>query len=72
MAYAPQMGQDGGSRKSDLPDEASGIFLREGLDRLLVICRRANLSQALTVASGREAVHARRRHRSFVGWVSEA
>ena len=38
MAYAPLAGQDGGSRKSDLPDENSGIFLRQGLDRLLVIC----------------------------------
>jgi hypothetical protein len=37
-AYAPLVGQDGGSRKSDLPDGGSGIFLREGLDRLLVIC----------------------------------
>jgi hypothetical protein len=32
------VGQDGGSPKSDLPDGASGIFLREGLDILLVIC----------------------------------
>ncbi|SDI50978.1 hypothetical protein SAMN05444163_3005 [Bradyrhizobium ottawaense] len=38
MAYAPLVGQDGGSRKSDLPDGTSGIFLREGLDSLLVIC----------------------------------
>ena len=32
------MGQDGGSCGVDLPDEASGIFLSEGLDRLLLIC----------------------------------
>ena len=38
MANAPLVGQDGGSFRFDLPDEASGIFLREGLDRLLVIC----------------------------------
>jgi len=38
MAYAPLVGQDGGSRKSDLPDGTSEIFLRERLDRLLVIC----------------------------------
>jgi len=38
MAYAPLVGQDGGSCGVDLPDEASGIFLREGLDILLMIC----------------------------------
>jgi hypothetical protein len=38
MAYAPLVGQDGGSCAFDLPDGASGIFFREGLDRLLVIC----------------------------------
>src|SRR5882757_4973737 len=38
MAYAPLAGQDGASRKVFLPDSGSGIFLREGLDRLLVIC----------------------------------
>ena len=38
MAYAPLVGQDGGSSAFDLPDEASGIFLSEGLDRLSVIC----------------------------------
>ena len=38
MANAPLAGQDGGSIESDLPDGASGIFSREGLDRLLVIC----------------------------------
>jgi hypothetical protein len=38
MAYAPLMGQDGESCASDLPDGATKIFLREGLDRLLVIC----------------------------------
>ena len=32
MAYAPLVGQDGGSRKSDLPDEASRIFFAPGLD----------------------------------------
>jgi hypothetical protein len=38
MADAPLVGQDGGSPKSDLPDVPIEIFLREGLDRLLVIC----------------------------------
>src|ERR1700709_2525677 len=38
MAYAPLVGQDGASCAADLPDGASGIFLHEGLDRLLVIC----------------------------------
>jgi hypothetical protein len=38
MAYAPLVGQDGGSCGVDLPDAATEIFLREGLDRLLVIC----------------------------------
>ena len=33
MAYAPLAGQDGASPKSDLPDVASEIFLRGGLDR---------------------------------------
>ena len=32
MAYAPLVGQDGGSCAFDLPDEGSGIFLRRGLD----------------------------------------
>jgi hypothetical protein len=34
MAYAPLAGQDGGSPTTDLPDGPSGIFFREGLDRL--------------------------------------
>jgi hypothetical protein len=34
MAYAPCVGQDGGSRKSDLPDEASDLFLIHGLDTI--------------------------------------
>jgi hypothetical protein len=38
MAYAPLVGQDGGSCAVDLPDGASDLFLREGMDRLLVIC----------------------------------
>jgi hypothetical protein len=38
MAYAPPVGQDGGSYGFDLPDGATGIFLREGLDRVWVIC----------------------------------
>ena len=38
MANAPLVGQDGGSYGVDLPDGASDLFLREGLDRLLVIC----------------------------------
>jgi hypothetical protein len=32
MAYAPLVGQDGGSYGVDLPDGASDLFLREGLD----------------------------------------
>ena len=32
MANAPLAGQDGGSHSSDLPDGASGMFFREGLD----------------------------------------
>src|SRR4029077_10439223 len=39
MANAPLVGQDGGSHKVDLPDGATGIFLRAGLDpHLGVIC----------------------------------
>ena len=38
MANAPLVGQDGGSPTSDLPDGASDLFLREGLDRFSVIC----------------------------------
>jgi len=34
MAYAPQVGQDGGNCGVDLPDEASVLFYREGLDRI--------------------------------------
>jgi hypothetical protein len=32
MAYAPLVGQDGGSPTSDLPDGASDLFLFLGLD----------------------------------------
>jgi hypothetical protein len=32
MAYAPLVGQDGGSCAVDLPDEASVLFLFSGLD----------------------------------------
>jgi hypothetical protein len=39
---APLFGQDAGIDTTDLPDDGSGIFLREGMDRLmgrlLVIC----------------------------------
>jgi hypothetical protein len=38
MADAPLAGQDARSCGVDLPDAATEIFLREGLDRLLVIC----------------------------------
>jgi hypothetical protein len=38
MAYAPLVGQDGGSYGFDLPDGASDLFLREGLDRVWLIC----------------------------------
>jgi hypothetical protein len=38
MADAPLVGQDGESPTSALPDGASDLFLREGLDSLLVIC----------------------------------
>ena len=38
MANAPLAEQVGGSCAFDLPDAATEIFLREGLDRLLVIC----------------------------------
>src|SRR6195952_5419087 len=48
-ADAPLVGQDGGSCAFDLPDGASGIFLREGLDRLLVIC-----PSGYFVAAGRD------------------
>src|SRR5271169_3343122 len=32
VAQRPSVGQDGGSRRSDLPDAESEIFLRKGLD----------------------------------------
>jgi hypothetical protein len=38
MADAPPAGQDGGSYGFDLPDEASDLFSRAGLDRFLLIC----------------------------------
>jgi hypothetical protein len=34
MADAPLVGQDGGSPKSDLPDEASDLFSIHGLDTI--------------------------------------
>jgi hypothetical protein len=34
MAYAPPVGQDGGSCAFDLPDEASDLFLVRGLDMI--------------------------------------
>jgi hypothetical protein len=44
------VGQDGGSCAVDLPDEASKIFLREGLDRLLVICPSGQFVAAFVLA----------------------
>ena len=38
MANAPQSGETGGVMPSDLRENESGIFLRGGLDRFLVIC----------------------------------
>ena len=35
---APLIGRDGRIKLTDLPDDESGIFLREGLDRFLLIC----------------------------------
>ena len=35
LRNAPRVGQDGGSCRSDLPDERSGIFLQMGLDSQL-------------------------------------
>jgi hypothetical protein len=35
---APLVGRDVRIEITDLPDDGSGIFLREGMDRLLVIC----------------------------------
>ena len=34
----PLVGRDGRIEITDLPDDGSGIFLREGMDRLLAIC----------------------------------
>jgi hypothetical protein len=34
MAYAPLVGQDGGSCAVDLPDGASDLFLIRGLDMI--------------------------------------
>ena len=34
MAYAPLVGQDGGSPTTDLPDEASDLFLIHGIDTI--------------------------------------
>jgi hypothetical protein len=44
FAKHPSVGQDGGSSKVDLGKARSGIFLRAGLDRLLVICPSGKLS----------------------------
>jgi len=35
---APLTGRDARIEATDLPDDGSGIFLREGLDSVLVIC----------------------------------
>jgi hypothetical protein len=35
---APLIGRDARIEITDLPDDGSEIFLREGMDRLLVIC----------------------------------
>jgi hypothetical protein len=35
---APLIGRDARIKLTDLPDDGSEIFLREGMDRLLVIC----------------------------------
>jgi hypothetical protein len=58
MADAPLVGQDGGSCAFDLPDGATGIFLSEGLDRLLVICPSCQFVAVFVVARAPEAVHA--------------
>ena len=60
MAYAPLVGQDGGSPTTDLPDGSTEIFLSEGLDRLLVICpsgyfvARARVASRLRAEATRE------------------
>jgi hypothetical protein len=38
IASRPSFGCDARSNAADLPDRLSGIFLRGGMDRLLVIC----------------------------------
>ena len=43
MANAPLVGQDGRSLTSDLPDGASDLFFRRGLDRLFLICPSGSL-----------------------------
>jgi hypothetical protein len=37
MAYAPLVGQDGGSPKSDLPDGARDLFLQRLIDPYLAL-----------------------------------
>jgi hypothetical protein len=65
MAYAPLVGQDGGSPKSDLPDGSTGIFLSEGLDRFLPICPSGQFVAPGVSASSlrREGNYERRRRR---------
>ncbi len=51
MAYAPLVGQDGGSFNSDLPDGATGIFSLPPIDPYLaVICPSGNAGLAGRVA----------------------
>jgi len=58
MAYAPSVGQDGGSCAFDLPDEASEIFLRDGLDRFWLICPSCHFVAGLAgCASSGKSVH---------------
>jgi len=60
MANAPHQQQDGRSYATDLRENESGIFLREGLDRLLVDLPSRHVQHVAAVAAaGANALLAR-------------
>jgi hypothetical protein len=66
---APLVGRDGRIEITDLPDDGSGIFLCEGMDRLLAICPTGCLPQPwqpdLTCGRGEAAGSAQGQYACF-------
>ena len=68
MAHAPLVGQDSGSYGFDLPDGASDLFLREGLDSFLVICPSGYFVAGILVASAGDSCAAAQRATATPLW----